>query len=108
MDLIEVTGTRNTDISQKILNKWINDEKEKAKFTPVVKRDSRKDIFTYLYKIVVKIQCLNNEFCGQESAAVLIVPVRAGSSFGVQTVPRLHWRNTSDLQLFVRRLLFFL
>ena len=43
-------------IAKKVLNKWINDRKEKAKFTPVARRGRWKDIFTYLYKTVVKIR----------------------------------------------------
>jgi hypothetical protein len=66
-----------------MLNKWINDGKEKVRFTPVARRGSWTDFFPYLYKTMFKIKYLAKELCGQGSAAVLIVPVRADSSFGV-------------------------
>lgn len=58
MKLLEAAGPRDTDISPKILNKWMNEGKEKAKFTSVVGRGSWMGIFKYLYKTTVRIKCL--------------------------------------------------
>jgi len=48
-----------------ILNKWMNDGKEKAKFKPVARLGSWTDIFKYLYRTIVKIKCLTKNFRGQ-------------------------------------------